>query len=396
METEKTELKISEGQQAFLDAALSGKNIFLTGKAGTGKSFIVKYLIQLLRDQKKKVAAIAPTGVAANNIGGQTIHSMFSINTYGVSDFESCNFLKTEKRRMINAVDTFLIDEISMVRPDVLDAINFTMLKNGCGGLEKKQIILIGDMKQLPPILKDNTRSVLYSIYDGDEFWNAKIYKKLNVENFELTEVLRQSDPEFIDALNIVREGGRSEYFRKFVHEEPHGIILAAHNSTVEEYNKEGLAKINQEEIVFNAIIEGNAKADEFNLQSEIRVKNGAKIMYLANSQNGELINGTMGVFVSHSDCHYIRVDEVDYALKPIRFAKKEYVLIGSRLELREIGAITQYPIKLAYALSIHKSQGLTFDTVTIDLSKPVFQKEQLYVALSRVKTPEGLRIKMK
>jgi len=396
METEKTELKISEGQQAFLDAALSGKNIFLTGKAGTGKSFIVKYLIQLLRDQKKKVAAIAPTGVAANNIGGQTIHSMFSINPYGVSDFESCNFLKTEKRRMINAVDTFLIDEISMVRPDVLDAINFTMLKNGCGGLEKKQIILIGDMKQLPPILKDNTRSVLYSIYDGDEFWNAKIYKKLNVENFELTEVLRQSDPEFIDALNIVREGGRSEYFRKFVHEEPHGIILAAHNSTVEEYNKEGLAKINQEEIVFNAIIEGNAKADEFNLQSEIRVKNGAKIMYLANSQNGELINGTMGVFVSHSDCHYIRVDEVDYALKPIRFAKKEYVLIGSRLELREIGAITQYPIKLAYALSIHKSQGLTFDTVTIDLSKPVFQKEQLYVALSRVKTPEGLRIKMK
>jgi len=388
-------MDLSNKQADFLNAALSGENIFLTGKAGTGKTFIVKRAIDEMKAKGKKVAAIAPTGVAANNVGGQTIHSMFSLNPFGVMTFEACNFLKGEKRRLMEAIDVLFIDEISMLRPDILDGINWTLLKNGCQGLHTKQVIFIGDLKQLPSPINDNTRSVLYQTYDGEEFFHAKVYQKLNVTNIELDEVLRQSNPEFIEALNIIRDGGKAEYFRKFVGTEPKGVILAPHNSTVQKYNKIGIDALQGELFEFTAKITGNLKADDFNLETVVKVKNGCKIMYLANSGNGELVNGTIGTFVSHQDCHYIRVGNVDYALNPMEFTKKEYVLNDKKdaLELQTIGTIEQYPIKLAYALSIHKSQGLTFEEVTVDLVRPCFQKGQMYVALSRVTSPEGLRI---
>lgn len=139
----------------------------------------------------------------------------------------------------------------------------------------------------------------------------------------------------------------------------------------------------------------GNLKADDFNLETVVKVKNGCRIMYLVNSRNNDLVNGTIGTFVSHQGCHFIRVNNVDHALNEVEFTKKEYVLNDDKdaLELKVIGTIKQFPIKLAYALSIHKSQGLTFDEVTVDLTRPCFQKGQMYVALSRVRTPEGLRI---
>jgi len=388
-------MTLSKKQQLFLDEALAGQNIFLTGKAGTGKTFIVKYLIEKLKAKGKKVIAIAPTGIAANNIGGQTIHSMFSINPFGVGEYKTCNFLKGEKRRMLDLVDTIFIDEISMLRPDVLDAIHWTLLKNGCDGLPKKQIVFIGDLKQLPSPVDDNTRSILFRTYNGEEFFEAKIYPKLNVNSIELDEVLRQSNEEFIHALNIVREGGKSPYFRQFVGTEPKGIILAPYNTTVDKYNKIGFDAINQPALQFDAKIEGNVKADDFNLPTRINVKNGCKIMYLANQVGGELINGSLGIFITHQDCHYIRIGDVDHALAPVKFTKKQYVLNDDKtdLELQEIGSIEQYPFRLAFALSIHKSQGLTFDEVTVDLSRPCFAKGQMYVALSRVTTPEGLRI---
>jgi len=344
--------------------------------------------------------ALAPTGIAANNINGQTIHSMFGLNPFGIMDFESCRFLGSHKRKLLKQVDTFFIDEVSMLRPDILDAMNWTLLKNGLDGLNKKQIVFVGDLKQLPVVLNDNSRAILYRDYDGEDFTFAKIYKQLNVNEISLDEILRQLDVEFIDNLNKIRNGEKKvSYFKKFIGTEPNnGVVLAPYNNIVERYNVEGLAAIESEELVFHSKVTGSVKPEDFNLEAELKLKNGCKVMYLANSKDNPLRNGTLGIFITIEGLHYIHVKGVDYKLNLMEFTKKEYVFDEKTqsLELQYLGSIIQYPLRLAYALSIHKSQGLTFDEVTVDLTRPTFAPGQLYVALSRVTSPEGLRIIMK
>lgn len=387
-------------QQRFIDSALNGKNIFLTGKAGTGKTFIVKELIKKLKKEGKNVITVAPTGVAANNAGGATIHSTFSLPISGVLKFETCNFLKSQKKSVIDNTDVLLIDEVSMVRPDILDGINWTLLKNGCKKLMNMQVILIGDMMQLKPVIDDNTKSVLLQSYQGTSFKHSLIYPKLLCEEIELTEVVRQSDPEFIENLNIIRDGGKSEYFRSFLIDDPDNypdsIILAPHNSTVKRYNIDGLAKINEEEIHFPAFVEGNAKQSDFTLEFDLKLKHGCKVMYLVNSQaDNNLVNGTLGTFIIRDGLYFIKVGEIEYELEKVRQSKKEYVFDEKedKMKLVETASIRQYPVKLAYAISIHKSQGLTFDNMILDLTLPCFADGQMYVALSRVRTTKGLSI---
>lgn len=389
-------MEFSKKQSEFLELAETGNNLFLTGKAGTGKSHIIRELISRLKARKKKVIALAPTGIAANNIEGQTIHSMFSIPPFGIITSEDVNHLKREKYRLLTLVDVIIVDEVSMLRPDILDAMHWTLEKNRCGGLEKKQIIFVGDLKQLPVVLDDNAKSVLYDKgYKGHTFQDALVYSSLEVQKIELDEILRQSDPEFIDNLNIIREGGKSEYFRQFVSQESSGIVLAPHNATVQGYNERGLESVDSKMHTFKAKVHGNVNAHDFNVESEIRVKHGCKIMYLVNSKENPLRNGTLGEFVVKDGEYFIECQGVNYKLEKFEFTKKEYVFDHSEgaLILRIIGSLEQYPFKLAYALSIHKAQGLTFEQVTVDLTLPCFQTGQMYVALSRVTAPYGLRI---
>lgn len=397
-------------QVGFLTMAAKGLNLFLTGKAGTGKSTVVTTSITDLIAAGRKAIACAPTGIAATNINGQTIHSLFSLKPFGVLTFEECNFVNNSKRDVLKNFDTLVIDEVSMLRPDTLDAMHWTLKKNGLPGLDTKQVIFVGDLKQLPVVLDDNARSVLYQSYDGDDFTFSQIYKRLAPQVVELDEIVRQSDPDFIEALNVVREGGKHAYFSQFVGAPLDGsVILAPHNVTVAEYNKAGLDAQEGQLHQFEAEIHGAAKPQDFNLDPLVEVKHGAKIMYLINSRDNPLRNGTVGEFVvRHRQCFgegdqlgeletlfFIKVGGVEYKLDQYEAVKKvyEYDKRLDKLVLREVGSIKQYPIRLAYALSIHKSQGMTFDKVAVDLRRPCFMKGQMYVALSRVKTPAGLRI---
>lgn len=389
-------MEYSKSQKEAYDLALSGQNIFLTGKAGTGKSFITKEIIKSL-SKNKNVICVAPTGVAANNVGGATIHSTFSLPVFGVINYENCSFLKTAKRNVLKNIDVLVIDEVSMLRPDILDGINLTMIKNGCKNLREIQIILIGDLKQLEAPMDDNFKTMILRDYDGFDFKSSKIYKDLNCKEIELVEVLRQTDTEFVDNLNLVRDGIKAPYFRKFITNETKGVVLAPHNATVKRYNQIGLDSLNSELFVYETNVKGNVKPSDFNIDDKLELKDGCKVMYLVNSKNNFLVNGTLGIFRKINGKEYIEVNGLNHFVERVKFLKKEYVYNDelNELLLEETGSIEQFPLKLAYAISIHKSQGLTFDECTIDLTKPCFANGQLYVALSRVKSPDGLKIIM-
>lgn len=421
-------MEFKKKQLEFLELAKEGNNLHLSGKAGTGKSTVVMEYIKWAEENNKKIVKLAPTGIAAMNIGGQTIHSFFKLPFGEEYTLKNMPIPKDESIELFNLIDIIVIDEVSMLRPDVLQACFWTMHKGRVNDYLGKQYIFVGDLAQLEAVIKDEEKPAMKKRYGGTKFYDALDYPTLEVETIELDEIVRQSDPEFIEALNIIREDGASPYFRQFVTDTPKGIILAPYNKIVDEYNLKGLNKHEGKIVEYYNEASGKAKLMDFDLPEKVMVKEGCKIMCLINKPDEGVVNGTLGTYtltkqaitewkrvpismIGPGTIQYETVPETTYVdcpgiklesgkvvpLPQVTNEKKEYEKNeDGELVQKVVGRVKGYPFKLAYALSIHKSQGLTFDEITVDLRKPCFASGQLYTALTRVKTPAGLNLIMK
>lgn len=372
-------------QQNAIDLIKSGKSIFLTGKAGTGKSTLLNELKSIL---KGRAVFLATTGIAASNIGGETVHSFFSIKPFGFLKEDNANWVKREKRNILEQIRTIVIDEVSMLRPDVLDCINWTLEKNIGRTIKSYQLIFVGDMKQLMPVYKPEDLSQCQETYKGITWEYAKCIeeKQINIQTIELTEIKRQSDLEFIEALNQVRDGQHTSYFDK-IKSVGKGVVLAPYNKQVSDYNVIALQSLPGNFITLECNKSENYKPGSTIAEEVLLLKDGCKVMYLKNDEY--FYNGYIGTF--RQGFNGFELDGIP--IKTHTWYTYKYDYKNGIIQPVEDQWITQLPVKPAYALTIHKAQGLTFDEIIVDLSKNTFAEGQLYTALSRVRTPQGLSI---
>lgn len=394
----------------------TGKNVFLTGKAGTGKT---TFLRELKKTIHKRMVIVAPTGVAAINAGGTTIHSFFQL-PFGpfIPDNQTRNqksyqFGK-EKVRLIKSIDLLVIDEVSMVRSDTLDSIDAVLRqyrnKNlPFGGV---QLLMIGDLFQLSPVVKEEEWNLLRPYYDTIFFFSSRSLKQTNPVTIELTHIYRQSDRTFIDILNKIRENDLNKdllrklnerYIPDFNPEKKEGYItLTTHNSSAQTINSAHLENLKGKTWSFEAETSGDFPPISYPTDAVLILKKGAQVMFIKNdvSKDKLFYNGKIGTVTSISD-EGISVrcegDYTDIEVNKAAWYHVKYALNPETKEIEEqiIGQFEQYPLKLAWAITIHKSQGLTFEKVIIDASAS-FAHGQVYVALSRCKSLEGLVLSSK
>ncbi|MEO6037002.1 MAG: HRDC domain-containing protein [Saprospiraceae bacterium] len=387
------------------------KNIFLTGKAGTGKT---TFLHQLKLESPKRMVVVAPTGVAAINAGGMTIHSFFQL-PFGPflpgnpQEAARQRRFSGEKIRLIQSLDLLVIDEISMVRADVLDGIDDVLRRykdryKPFGGL---QLLMIGDLHQLPPIVKDEEWNLLREHYQTAYFFGSQALRLTDPVSIELKHIYRQSDATFIDLLNKVRDNQLDEALlatlnSRFIADfkptaEAPYITLTSHNAAAQEINAEKLTAIGQPVQSFKATVEGDFPAFAYPADEVLECKKGAQVMFVKNDQAREkrYYNGKIGQISRFGEgVIYVRCpgEEYDIEVLPAEWTNVKYTLNEQSKEVGEelLGTFTQYPLKLAWAITIHKSQGLTFERAIID-AQAAFAHGQVYVALSRCKSFEGI-----
>jgi ATP-dependent exoDNAse (exonuclease V) alpha subunit len=383
------------------------RNVFITGRAGTGKSTLLTYFCE---QTDKKAVVLAPTGVAAVNVRGQTIHSFFGFKP-DVTLRAIRKKIRDGKKNIYRKLETIVIDEISMVRADLLDCMDKFLRLNGpdeklpFGGV---QMIFIGDLYQLPPVVTGHEREIFREHYATPYFFSARVFQGLEWEFVELEKIYRQKDDEFIRLLNAIRNRTVTDHDLVQLNQrfapsfvappDDFYIYLTTTNEMADRLNDEELAKLPGRTRTVYGIVEGDFGEQYLPTALELKLKKGAQIMLLNNDSSGRWVNGTVGKMVGINkdeegqDIIIARLDNgKKVEIEPHTWEIFHFYLKNGELTSKSVGSFTQFPVRLAFAVTIHKSQGKTFERAIIDVGRGTFAHGQMYVALSRCTTLDGI-----
>ena len=397
------ELEITpDFKRAFEMMEETRQSAFITGRAGTGKSTLLRYFKE---NTAKNAVVVAPTGVAAINVRGQTIHSFFQ---FPPKLIHKDNVRRLKNSKIFEKMDTLVIDEVSMVRADVLDGIDYSLrlnrenLDEPFGGV---QVILFGDMFQLPPIVDREAKEFLSLSYATPYFFSANVFQKFSLKYIELNKIFRQKDEEFLNLLEKIRnkQADETDLVRinsqvsqtELDHREV--ITLTTTNHLAHSINEKELRKLPHPEAKFDAQVLGKFEENTFPTEYSLRLKKNAQIMLLRNDEHRRWVNGTIAtVHDVQENAIQIKVEKKVYDLPRVKWEKIEYTFneLEGKIEEKVVGSFEQFPLRLAWAITIHKSQGQTFENVVIDFGHGAFAHGQAYVALSRCVSLKGITLK--